>query len=151
MINLILVDTNVLLRVVEHDHEHHVAAVASTTLLLERGCELCVVPQVHYEFWVVATRPLAKNGLGMSATEAEHELARLDQSFFRFLRDERLVYTYWRSLVQKYAIQGKAAHDARLVAAMQKHGVSQLLTFNGADFRRYFEIEVLDPEAVISK
>ncbi len=52
--------------------------------------------------------------------------------------------------MKRYAIQGKAAHDARLVAAMQKHGVSQLLTFNGADFRRYLEIEVLDPEAIIS-
>ena len=150
MVNLVLVDTNVLLRVVEQYHAQHAAAVASLTLLLERGSELCVVPQVHYEFWVVATRPTTKNGFGMSTTEAEEELRRLDLTFFRFLRDERQIYAHWRSLVRNYAIHGKAAHDVRLVAAMLKHGVTQLLTFNGADFRRYVEIEVLDPEAIIS-
>jgi hypothetical protein len=37
------------------------------------------------------------------------------------------------------------AHDARLVAAMIVHGVTHLLTFNGADFARYSGIRITDP------
>jgi predicted nucleic acid-binding protein len=99
---LILADTNVLLRVVERDHEHHDAAVTSLRLLINDGGDLCVVPQVHYEFWTVATRPLANNGLAMSVAEAENELAKMEGAYFRLLLDERLVYTFWRQIVQKY-------------------------------------------------
>jgi predicted nucleic acid-binding protein len=109
------------------------------------GCELCLVPQVHYEFWVVATRSLTQNGLGMSVTEAEKSLERLTLPLFRILRDERAIYRYWGDLVNRYAIHGKAAHDARLVAAMLRDGIRQILTFNTADFKRYSEIEVVDP------
>ena len=34
------------------------------------------MPQNLYEFWVVAPRPVALNGLGSSAAQAEAELAR---------------------------------------------------------------------------
>jgi hypothetical protein len=41
-----------------------------------------------------------------------------------------------------------AMHDVRLVALMLAHGVTHLLTLNGADFRRYSEITCLRPDAV---
>ncbi len=66
----------------------------------------------------------------------------------RLLRDERAVYDCWRELVAKYGIQGKQAHDARLVAAMQRHGITHLLTFNTSDFSRYPGITGIDPETV---
>ena len=47
-------------------------------------------------------------------------------------------------------VVGKSAHDARLVAAMEPHGLTHLLTFNLADFRRYSNIQLLDPAVVIS-
>jgi predicted nucleic acid-binding protein len=36
-------------------------------------------------------------------------------------------------------------HDARLVAAMKAHGIGRILTFNGEDFERYPDIEVVIP------
>ena len=39
------------------------------------------------------------------------------------------------------------AHDARLVAAMVRHSISHLLTFNEQDFARYNEIAVIVPSA----
>jgi predicted nucleic acid-binding protein len=145
---LVLLDTNVLLRVVEPRHPVHALAVAAVRGLRDSGRELCLVPQVHYEFWVVATRPIAQNGLGMSTADAERALSRFAPPWFRLLRDERAVYDCWRELVAKYLVQGKQAHDARLIAAMQRHCVINLLTFNVADFSRYADIHVLDPQTV---
>jgi predicted nucleic acid-binding protein len=36
------------------------------------------------------------------------------------------------------------AHDARLVAAMQVHGIGAILTFDKAGFSRYAGIEVVN-------
>ncbi len=48
----------------------------------------------------------------------------------------------WETLVSKHQILGKQAHDANLVAVMLVYGVRELLTFNGADFKREF-LEVI--------
>lgn len=141
---LVLVDTNVLLRVVEPSHVQHVQAVRALRTNRQAGHELCLVPQNHYEFWVVATRPLAQNGLSMTTADAEGQLQKLGPPLFRLLRDERAIYAPWRELVGKLRIEGKQAHDARLVAAMKRHDVTHLLTYNLADFRRYPDIQLLD-------
>ena len=67
---------------------------------------------------------------------------------FTLLRDERQVFRFWRELVSQHDVRGKNAHDARLVAAMLRHGVNEILTFNTADFARYPGITVLDPHAI---
>lgn len=142
---LVLVDTNVLLRAMEPRHPQHHDAVASLRSMRGSGHELCLVPQVHYEFWVVATRPVAQNGLGMTPNEASAELTKLGTPLFRLLRDERAIYDRWRDLVGQYCVEGKQAHDARLVAAMKRHGLTDILTFNVADFRRYGGINPIQP------
>jgi predicted nucleic acid-binding protein len=144
----VLVDTNVVLRVAEPEHAHHLQAVAATEALRQSGHILCIVPQVHYEFWVAVTRPVARNGLGMTAIEAEEELRKLGPPLFRFMRDERAIYGPWHGLVCDYAVQGKQSHDARLVAAMLRHNLTHLLTFNVRDFQRYREIEVVDASKI---
>jgi len=45
-------------------------ALDATTTLVQRGDHPCLVPQVLYEFWVVATRPKAVNGLGLTVAAA---------------------------------------------------------------------------------
>ena len=68
---MILIDTNVLLRAAQPAHTHHSAAKAAVKTARLRGYIPCIVPQVLYEYWVVATRPLAQNGLNLTASEAE--------------------------------------------------------------------------------
>lgn len=145
---LVLVDTNVLLRIAEAAHSQHQKAVAAVSALRQSGNDVCVVPQIHYEFWVVATRPVAARGLGMTIDEVQEQLIEWSPPYFRFFRDERAIYDQWYELVRRYGVQGKQAHDARLVAAMQRHGLTQILTFNLGDFGRYAGIGVLDPEQV---
>jgi predicted nucleic acid-binding protein len=74
--------------------------------------------------------------------------SRLDRftSLFVPLRDERGILEQWERLVTLHAVQGKSTHDARLVAAMQRHGLTHLLTFNLTDFRRYSGVDLLDPQ-----
>jgi predicted nucleic acid-binding protein len=48
-------------------------------------------------------------------------------------------------LVGTHLVSGKQAHDAHLVAVMLVYAVTDILTFNIADFRRYPGITVLDP------
>ncbi len=116
--------------------------------LLDKGHELRTVPQCLFEFWVVATRSVEQNGLGFSIAQAEDRLGWIKR-LFPPLRDERGILERWEKIVVAGLVQGKPTHDARIVAAMQRHGVSHLLTFNGRDFARYPEIQVFDP-AVIS-
>jgi predicted nucleic acid-binding protein len=106
-----------------------------------------VVPQVLYEFWVTATRPLAANGLGLSAAAAAAELARL-KGLFTFLPDTAAIYPEWERVVTLHQVTGKNAHDARLVAAMGVHGLTHLLTFNTTDFARFPGVTALDPASV---
>jgi len=48
------------------------------------------------------------------------------------------------------AVHGTRAHDTRLVAAMQRHGLTYLLTFNTADFSRFTAIHGLSPEDILA-
>ena len=140
----VLVDTNVVCRLQRATHPSYEAASRSVERLMAEGNDLALVPQVIYEYWAVATRGRAENGLGYSIAEAQLELQWL-KSIFPILRDERRILEPWEALVVANQVRGKSSHDARLVAAMHRHGLTHLLTFNGDDFRRFGEIEIIDP------
>jgi predicted nucleic acid-binding protein len=80
----------------------------------------------------------------MSVADAKFELDDLMPEF-KLLRDERTIFEFWYRLVLDHDVKGKQVHDARLVAAMLRHGISHLLTFNAADFARYPDITVVEP------
>lgn len=145
----VLLDTNVLCRLVERGHHDRAAAESAVAKLRGDGHELCLVPQVLYEYWVVATRPAANNGLGMSTADVNQAIDLWVQAFVMF-RDERGIFALWRELVARHDVRGKSAHDARLVAAMQRHHLTHLLTFNSVDFRRFPGIAVVDVRSVES-
>jgi predicted nucleic acid-binding protein len=143
----ILIDTNVLCRLADKGNPLHSAAETAITKLGENGHELCLVPQVLYEYWVVVTRPVSDNGLGMATTDVAQAID-LWIDLFTLFRDERGVFSVWRELVKQHNVKGKNAHDARLVAAMKRHGLQHLLTFNVSDFQRYGGVELLDARSV---
>jgi predicted nucleic acid-binding protein len=144
---LILVDTNILLRYVNPTDPAHATAKAALASHQAAGEILSMVPQNIYEFWAVATRPVAANGLGLTVLEAQAEVVRL-KHLFSFLADQVHLFSEWEALVVAHDCKGKAAHDARLVAAMRTHGITRFLTFNGPDFHRYPGLTILDPAAV---
>jgi predicted nucleic acid-binding protein len=142
----VLVDTNVLLRRTQPNHEHHMAAMDSVAEFLAAGETVCFTSQNIAEFWNVVTRPIANNGLGFPVAFALIELAKIER-ILSILPDSPAIYPEWKRLVVRHGVVGVKVHDARLVAAMRVHGVTRLLTFNTSDFGRY-GIDVLHPSSV---
>ncbi len=143
----ILLDTNILGRYSQPNHVQHAAVMSSLEQLASVGHELRTVPQVIYEYWVIATRPASSNGLGFSTDEAMLRVADFLE-LFPLLRDERGIFERWLEAVRLNRCTGKAAHDARLVGAMLRHGVSAILTFNMRDFARYRDLDAINPDDV---
>jgi predicted nucleic acid-binding protein len=123
-------------------------AVGAVETLLEQGEILDITPQNIVEFWNVCTRPLDKNGLGMTSKEADAEVTKF-KALLPLKLDVPDIHQQWRTLVLKYDVKGVNVHDARLVAACIIHGLTHILTFNDRDFRRYEEITVVHPNTVI--
>jgi predicted nucleic acid-binding protein len=146
----VLLDTNILTRMAQPGTEPSQIALDAVNALQLRGDTLSLVPQVLYEFWVVATRPAAVNGLGLTAPQADDELTRVLALFPLLIPDPPAILPEWRRLVAAHQVLGRNAHDARLVAAMTVHGLTHLLTFNTADFARFSGITVLDPASLTS-
>lgn len=137
-----------LLRIVDTSSPKHASAVSAVRIIGEQH-RIVIVPQVAYEFWAVATRTVDANGLGMNVTQADQHLSDIVNEF-PMLRDERGIAQHWWELVRKHAVTGVKSHDARIVAAMQRHGITQLLTFSARDFSIYSSIVVLTPESILS-
>jgi predicted nucleic acid-binding protein len=144
---LILLDTNILLRYACATDPAFTTVDTAISTLHARGEVLCVVPQNLYEFWAAATRPIAANGLGLTIPECQVQVARIKR-LFRLLADLPTLLDEWESLVVAHSCSGRTSFDARLVAAMQTHGVIRILTLNAADFARFPGIIVLDPATV---
>lgn len=144
-----LVDSNILLRHVEPKHPMHTEAVDAVAALLNAGESVFIIPQNISEFWNVCTRPLNKNGLGFTPAQTDTELNHIE-SLLTVLLDNALIYPEWRQLVVNHAVSGVQVHDARIVAAMKAHHITNLVTFNSADFKRYTGITVMTPQDVIN-
>jgi hypothetical protein len=112
---------NILLRLAQATHPMHATAQAAVSFLQRGGQTLIAVPQKVYEFWVVATRPVAVNGLGLSIAEAIAEVTKFT-ALFPLSPDTPAVYSEWLRLVGTHHVSGKNAHDARLVARWRSTG-----------------------------
>ena len=145
----ILLDANILVHLANPVDPKRQPSIDAISQLAGNGHEAVLVPQVLYEFWVVATRPTEHNGLGMTAEEAD---ADVDGYVSRFLLidEAAAIFSIWRKLVTKHTIIGKNAHDARLVAAMVNHGITHLLTFNDRDFTRFSDMNVIKPDEAVN-
>jgi len=148
---MILVDTNILLRIADAANADSPVARRAILRLHRAGRKLLMVPQNLYEFWAVATRPTgafpSANGLGMSASRADLWVGYLHRNF-ELLPDKPDLHERWRQLVTIFGVVGRKSFDARLVAAMQTHGLSDFLTFNGQDFKKFASINVIDPHSM---
>jgi predicted nucleic acid-binding protein len=129
----VLLDTSVLIRTLQPHHPLYSVATFAIQHLPQRGETLVIVPQNLVELWAVATRPQAANGLGLSVVSAAAQLERLKSMFF-LVPETPAIYGAWERLVIEHGVTGKSSHDTRLVAVMQVHGISSILTFDRTDF-----------------
>jgi len=142
-----LLDSNILLRISKSDDPQHPFIVRALRTMVGQGMRLCYTSQTLAEFWNASTRPLDKNGFGLTVAETDR-LARVIERDFEFLPDSRETHERWRALLVAHDIQGVQVHDAKLAASMYTYGIGQLLTINIRDFKRFDGLRVTRPEDV---
>jgi predicted nucleic acid-binding protein len=143
-----LVDTGVLLRLLQRNDPNYSIIRQAIRILRARGDELCCTPQNIVELWNVSTRPAAtRGGFGLSIAETERRV-RLIERVFTILDETPAIYPEWRRLVVGNSVSGVQVHDARIVSMMNVHAVTHVLTLNGADFSRYHGITCASPEDI---
>lgn len=114
-----------------------------------RGDTLIIAAQDAAEFRDVRTRTAtARGGLGLSVAETDRRL-RVIERLFPVIPDRTAAYQNWRGLLVAHGVQGVQVHDARLVARMQLHGISHILTPNGGDFARDTGIVPIAPSSLL--
>lgn len=141
------VDTNLLLRLSYRNHPLHSLITTAMRRLVARDVELCFTPQIVGEFWNVSTRPTQRNGFGLSVEETEMQIQSIQRTM-TFLPEEERVYPVWHRLLVSHDVRGVQVHDAHLAATLEVYGVTHLLTFNGADFKRFASLIAVHPEQV---
>jgi predicted nucleic acid-binding protein len=132
-----LLDTGILLRFVDDKDALHASVQQAVELLVGRQEELYAATQNIGEFWNVATRPAANNGLGLPPKDVLSLIESSIEPVCGIMLDSSSTYTVVKRLLNAYAVVGKQVHDARLVALMLTRQIDTLLTLNPRDFRRY--------------
>jgi len=140
-----LVDTNVLLRLTRRSDPQHKMVDTALARLAEQATALYFTHQNIAELWNAMTRPVVRNGLGLTVAEAEHEVRGIEAGM-SLLADNEAVYREWRRIVVQYEVSGVQVHDARLAATMYAHGVRHILTLNVEDFRRFPGLTSVHPD-----
>jgi predicted nucleic acid-binding protein len=142
-----LVDTNILLRMTRRSDPQHQIVDTALARLAFQGTILHYTHQNIAELWNAMTRPLMRNGLGLTVADAEREVRAIEAGM-SFLPDSAAVYREWRRIVLQHSVLGVQVHDARLAAAMYVHRVSHILTLNVTDFSRFSSIMAMHPGSI---
>ena len=105
---------------------------------------LAISRQVLREYISVMTRQQIW-GKPLTLAQAVADTAEFLQQF-TVLEDGPFVWDRLVMLSRRYSFAGRQVHDANIVATMLAHGERRILTFNGADFRRFGRlVEVVAP------
>ncbi|AVQ73652.1 hypothetical protein MTo_03514 [Microcystis aeruginosa NIES-1211] len=143
-----LLDTNILLRGSDRNSSQYSLVRDAINYILQHGDTCLITSQVLIEFWVVATRPLDVNGLGWNPQQTQQEINNL-LSQFSLLEETPEIFLHWFQLVVNHNIKGKRTHDIRLLAVMQSHNITHLLTFNPDDFILVPHITIIQPQDLL--
>jgi len=101
----VLVDTNILLRSAQPNHPLSSRATQAVARLIRQGDAVFFCSQNIAEYWNVATRPVDKNGLGLSHAEVLQEVSSIE-GFLTLLPDVPAIYTAWKDIVRDHKVQG---------------------------------------------
>jgi predicted nucleic acid-binding protein len=132
-----LLDTGILLRLINEIDPLHVAVRDAVDTLIARQEDLFITKQNIAELWNVATRPLPNFGLALSPAEIGAAYEDTIDPLCGVLTEADFFPDLFRRLLVKHHALGKQVHDARLVAMMLSWQVDKILTLNERDFFRY--------------
>jgi predicted nucleic acid-binding protein len=131
----VFVDTNVLVYSTRPLSAHHLAAARALARLGAAGSILWISPQILREYLAAVTRPQA-TAPGLPIETAINDVHRF-RTTFRVAEERASALDRLIELISAHRVAGRQVHDANIVATMLDCSVYRLLTFNGADFRRF--------------
>ena len=132
----VMLDTNILLAASDENRAEHRDALAVLNDWAGERTDLCTSGQVLREYLTVATRPAAKNGLGLTLSDALVNVRAIRERTTLLAEDAR-VADRLLGLLADVECLGKQVHDANLVATMMVHDVGAVVTMNLEDFARF--------------
>lgn len=139
----LFVDTNVLVYANQRQSPHHAVADGRLRQASSDGIELWISGQVVREYLAAVTRP--QPGIEPTPMPMAVERARFFAQRFQVADDGPDVRAQLLTLLSTHDVAGKRVHDANIVATMLAHGITHLLTFNTADFRRFADVITIEP------
>ncbi len=139
----LLVDTNVLLAATDRSRIEHARAQQLFGRCRSAGLHPTWCGQVMREYLVVATRPIAANGLGLSLTDALENVVRFRRHMVLLDETEQVALTLLK-LVRDPETTGKRVHDANLAAVALTHGVPAIVTLDAGGFAAYRGVKMLN-------
>src|SRR5947207_15763316 len=101
-----LVDTNILLRMARRSDSQHELVDAALAQLAIQGTVLHYAHQNVAELWNAMTRPVDRNGFGLTVADAEREVHAIETSMM-FLPDNEAAYREWRRIIVQHGILGR--------------------------------------------
>jgi predicted nucleic acid-binding protein len=147
-----LLDTGILLRLADDKDQLHATVEAAVGILGSQRQALIVTVQNFAEFWNLATRPVANNGLAFSPDSVSKLYENTIEPLCAIFTETASLHDKLKELLLKYSVVGKQVHDVRLVAMMLTWQVDTILTLNERNFRRFEPegIVVITPEVIIA-
>ena len=129
------VDTNVLVYASRKKSPFHPRAIASLRRASDDGAPLWISRQIVRESLAVVTRPQPSEP-ALSIAEASADVERF-LADLNVAEDGPEVTRTLLQLLAQYPSGGRQVHDVNIVSTMLTQGITRLLTFNEADFRRF--------------
>jgi len=133
-----VLDTNVLLAASDTGRFEHASARAVLDQWPARGTTLYTSGQILREYLSVTTRPVERNGLGLSQSDSVANVRALCGRL-RVLAENEKVAKRLLELLDQVVCTGRQVHDANVVATMLVNGIETLVTINVGDFTRFGE------------
>ena len=148
-----LIDTGILLRLIDKQDPRHVIVHTAFETLGNRNDDLYITSQNIAELWNVATRPIANNGLNLTPAAITQAFQQAIEPFCTIVTEQNTLPNEFRRLLLQYSVVGKQVHDARIVAMMLVWQIENMLTLNDRDFRRYEPegINIVTPDSIVTR
>lgn len=141
---IFLIDTNILVYAYNEDSPYHQRAKEIRDKAAEGVLFCCLTPQNLYEFFSTVTDS-RKVSNPLPTNKALWEVEKYYSSRIDIIYSLETTPLKVIELAKKYKIKRQEIHDIHLLAAMIENEVFGIYTRNDAHFRKFEEIEVINP------
>lgn len=138
-----LLDTNILVYATFDDLPQYSIAKELRDVAALRKLEAYLSPQILAEFYSIVTNP--QRVVKPLSPRKAGEIIDVYLKIFPILKIKDTTTQKMVELAQKHKVIGQNIYDVQIVAIMLENRVRRIYTANDKDFRKFKEIEVVNP------